>query len=178
VDFPQAARARVPIACVLVDIDHFRRVNDRFGHAFGDAVLQQFTRLLRLMLRGGDLICRYGGDQFMLMLNGSNATQAAIVAERIRLQLKREVFSDGSAAAAITASFGVAVAPAPDVRHPGQMIERVESALFEAKRGGRDRISIDPAALEAAALAEAAQAARQMEARALLTSEPEERPDA
>ena len=83
----------------------------------------------------------------MVLLGESNASQAVTVAERIRRQLKREVFSDGTAAAAITASFGVAAAPAPGLRAPNELIERVEAVLEEAKRGGRDRFAMDPAVL-------------------------------
>lgn len=144
-EFERAERAGQPLGCVLIDIDYFRRVNDRFGHHFGDTVLVTFTRMLTRLLRGADLVCRYGGDEFMLLLSESNATQSLIVAERVRQQLKREVFSDGTAAAAITASFGLATAPAPGLSRANQLIERVEAALEEAKRGGRDRVAVDPA---------------------------------
>lgn len=144
-DFQRALRQGQPIGCVLIDLDYFRRVNDRFGHHFGDTVLVSLTRMLVRLLRGGDVVCRYGGDEFILMLAESNASQAMIVAERIRQQFKREVFSDGTAAAAITASFGVAAAPAPGISRPNHLIERVEAALEEAKRGGRHRVSADPA---------------------------------
>jgi diguanylate cyclase (GGDEF)-like protein len=144
-DFARAMRSGEPLACVLIDLDYFRRVNDRFGHHFGDTVLVRFTGMLSQLLRGADLVCRYGGDEFILMLAESTAAQAMIVAERIRQQLKREVFSDGTVAAAITASFGVAAVPLPGITRPNELIERVESALEEAKRGGRDRIAVDPA---------------------------------
>ena len=149
-EFRQAERNGVPLSCVLIDIDHFRRLNDRFGHHFGDVVLVAFTHRLTRLLRGADVICRYGGDQFVLLLPESDATQAEIVAERVRKQLKREVFSDGTAAAAVTASFGIAATPVPGVTGPGALIEHLEAALADAKRRGRDRIVVDPAALESA----------------------------
>lgn len=141
--FRQLARGGPPFACVLIDIDRFRRVNDRFGQHFGDVVLVSFTRLLTRLLRGSDLVCRYGGDQFMLLLADTSAELAVTIAERVRQSVKSEVFSDGTAAAALTASFGVAT-PVAGVERAGALIERVESALAEAKRGGRDRIAIDP----------------------------------
>jgi len=144
-DFERALRSGEPLACVLIDLDYFRRVNDRFGHHFGDTVLIHFTRMLARLLRGADVLCRYGGDEFIVMLPESTTAQAMIVAERVRQQLKREVFSDGTVAAAITASFGVAAIPLPGLTRPNELIERVESALEDAKRGGRDRIAVDPA---------------------------------
>lgn len=142
--FRRLSRGGPPFACVLIDIDRFRRVNDRFGQHFGDVVLVSFTRMLTRLLRGSDLVCRYGGDQFMLLLSEANADLAVTIAERVRQSVKAEVFSDGTAAAALTASFGVA-APTEGVARAGALIERVEAALAEAKRGGRDRIAIDPA---------------------------------
>ena len=149
VDFERSARSGQPLGCVLIDLDYFRRVNDRFGHHFGDTVLIRFATMLTRLLRGADVVCRYGGDEFVLMLGESNVAQAMIVAERVRQQLKREVFSDGAVAAAITASFGVAAVPAPGVERPNEFIERVEAALEDAKRGGRDRIAVDRAVFAA-----------------------------
>lgn len=146
-EFEQATRAGQPFSCVLIDLDHFRRINDRFGHHFGDTVLNRFTRMLVRLLRGDDRVCRYGGDEFMLLLLETDGRQAVRVAERVQSQLKREVFSDSSVATAVTASFAIASAPAPGVSRPNHLIERMEAALAEAKRGGRDRIAIDPAAL-------------------------------
>ena len=150
-DFQRWRRERQSFACVLIDLDHFRHINDRFGHHFGDMVLITFARLLTRLLRGADAVCRYEGDEFMLLLGESNAAQAMAVAERVREQLKREVFSDGTAAAAVTASVGIASVPAPGVSRPNHLIERVEAALEDAKRGGRDRVAVDRAVMFGAA---------------------------
>jgi diguanylate cyclase (GGDEF)-like protein len=146
-EFEQVARSGQALACVLIDIDHFRQINDRYGHHFGDTVLSRFTRMLVRLLRGEDRVCRYGGDEFMLLLLETDGRQALRVAERIRSHLKREVFSDGNVATAVTASFAVVAVPAEGMTRPNQVIEHIEAALAEAKRGGRDRIAIDPAAL-------------------------------
>jgi len=146
-DFERAQRSGQPLTCLLIDLDYFRRVNDRYGHHFGDVILIAFAKMLTGTLRGSDVVCRFGGDEFMLLLPEANVDQSTIVAERIRHLLKREVFSDGIAATAVTASYGLASAPAPGVTRPGVLIERAEAALAVAKRGGRDRYAIDPASM-------------------------------
>jgi diguanylate cyclase (GGDEF)-like protein len=148
-DLSDAMREGQPLSCVLIDLDNLRRINDRFGHHFGDRVLQRFTRLLVRVLRSDDTVCRYGGDEFILILHQTAARQALTVAERVRAQMKREVFSDGHSAAAVTASFGIAAVPVVGVERANDLIERVEAAVVEAKRGGRDRIAADPAAIAA-----------------------------
>ena len=87
---------------------------------FGDVLLVSLASRLVRLRRGADVICRNGGDQFALLLPESDAAQAEFVAERVRTQLQREIFSDGAAAAAVTASFGIAAAPAPGVTGPGR----------------------------------------------------------
>ncbi len=140
--FGEALRGSRPLACVLIGLDHFRRLNDRFGHHFGDTVLVTFTRLLDKAVRDDDQVFRYSGDEFVVVMPDVTADQATAAAEEVRQMLKREVFSDGAAAAALTASFGIAVFPAPAVTRYGALIERMEAALVEAKRGGRDRIAL------------------------------------
>lgn len=145
-EYRRADRYNHPLTCVLVDLDQFKRLNDRYGHVFGDVVLIEFTRMLRRVLRESDLICRYGGDDVACLLVETSADQAVQAVERVRTQLKRMVFSDGTAAAAVTASYGIATMPSAGVERPDDLLDRAEAALAEAKQRGRDRIAIDPAA--------------------------------
>lgn len=142
-EFRRADRYHHAVSCVLIDLDQFKRLNDRYGHVFGDVVLVEFTRMLRRVLRESDLICRYGGDDVACLLIETGAEQAVQAVERVRTQLKRMVFSDGTAAAAVTASYGIATMPAAGIVRPDDLLDRAEAALADAKHRGRDRIIID-----------------------------------
>ncbi|MEE4360032.1 MAG: diguanylate cyclase [Pseudomonadales bacterium] len=124
----------------FVDLDHFKRVNDVFGHAKGDVVLQRFAEIARRTVRAVDYVARIGGEEFVLVLVGTPEQNAAIVAERIRSQTARLVISDLLPDFRISASCGIT-----EYRHPEdieQSISRADGALYEAKRSGRDRIVI------------------------------------
>jgi len=126
----------------MVDIDHFKRFNDEFGHDAGDVVLKNVGELLRHMLRQGDVACRYGGEEFLLVLLGTSAQEAFIACERIRAAtLKLEVAHRGQPLGKITMSFGIATFPAAGDT-PAAIITAADQALYAAKAGGRDRIEI------------------------------------
>ena len=140
-----AERARVerfggPLAVVIADLDDFKDVNDRFGHPAGDVVLREFARTLEDGIRDIDLAARWGGEEFVLLLPGTDLAGAARVAERIREALARRIIlSAEGEAIAVTASFGVAGYPggAP----ADQLLPTADAALYEAKRGGKNRVS-------------------------------------
>lgn len=124
----------------FVDLDHFKRVNDVFGHGKGDVVLKRFAEIARRTVRAVDYVARIGGEEFVLVLVGTPAQNAAIVAERIRSQTARLVISDLLPDFRISASCGIA-----EYHHPEdveQTMSRADGALYEAKRTGRDRIVI------------------------------------
>ena len=126
-------RSSSPLTCVLVDVDHFKSVNDMHGHGVGDQVLQGVAAVLQLEARKTDLVCRYGGEEFCLVLPNTDVAQAIQVAERIRQVLA----SSPCGTVCVTASFGVASATAAD---RSEMLERADEALYAAKRGGRNRV--------------------------------------
>ncbi len=135
-------RAGTPYSIVMVDLDHFKPINDDYGHPAGDATLQEFARLLAQNVRGADIACRYGGEEFTLVLPGATAEQAAARVERIRALLpEMEVEFGGRALPRLTASFGVSAYPdhGDDWR---DVLARADHALYAAKRGGRDRVVI------------------------------------
>lgn len=126
---------------VMCDLDHFKRINDRYGHAAGDRVLQRFAFLLRDGLRDGDLAARFGGEEFVLLLQGVSHKQANIVVERIRETMSQQYFESKEAGThfQVTASFGFTQ------RHSYEPLElalqRADALLYQAKREGRNRAS-------------------------------------
>ncbi len=132
-----ARRTRRPLAVVLFDLDHFKAINDNFGHGVGDEALRATASATREMLRGSDHAARFGGEEFVLLLPETSADDAVIVAEKLRAQiaglevegLDREV----------TASFGVAAYPDDEVTAEG-LIETADAALYRAKAAGRNRV--------------------------------------
>lgn len=129
---------------VLADLDHFKRVNDEFGHGVGDAVLRQFARLLREELRADDLPARFGGEEFAMILPGADRLGARHAAERIRQSYASRAFvvaGTKRSLGALTASFGVA--EHRDGETAAVLIARADDALYRAKRTGRNRVADD-----------------------------------
>jgi diguanylate cyclase (GGDEF)-like protein len=146
-----AERARVerfggPLAVVIADLDDFKDVNDRFGHPAGDVVLREFARTLEEGIRDIDLAARWGGEEFVLLLPGTDLDGAARVAERIRRALaQRIVLSADGEPIAVTASFGVAAYPGGAAAD--QLLAAADAALYEAKRSGKNRVATRPEAV-------------------------------
>ena len=140
--FAAAQGASTALTLFITDIDHFKSFNDRYGHAVGDQVLQVFARSLSSGLRECDLLCRYGGEEFLIVLPGLDAAQAAEVAERLRVEVGERAGKGvrSTPGLAITASFGVASLTA-DITDPAQIIERADQAMYVAKRSGRNRVT-------------------------------------
>jgi two-component system cell cycle response regulator len=138
-----------PYALVLVDVDHFKAVNDQLGHQAGDEVLRMVARILDGAARPGDVTARYGGEEFAILLPGAGTGAAAEVAERARIALRAV-----SAPVRITASFGVAGVP-EDIGEPAALVEAADNALLHAKRSGRDCVIIAGPRVPAAATAPA-----------------------
>ncbi len=135
------ARSPAPLTLLFCDIDHFKRFNDDYGHLMGDRVLQRTATLLQDGLPSDGLAARFGGEEFALLLPGSDLPQAVVVAEQIRrrlLQLRVKVKNSERVLDNISASFGVAeLAPDDSLE---TLIERADRALYAAKRGGRNRV--------------------------------------
>ena len=138
-EIARAERLGGPIALVFADLDDFKAVNDHHGHPAGDAVLCAFAELLRESVREIDTAGRFGGEEFMLLLPGTDAAGAANVAERVRAALEeRVIVTPGGAAIRITASFGVATAP--PAATAAELIAAADRALYDAKNGGKNRV--------------------------------------
>lgn len=130
-----AHRHRLPLALTMTDLDHFKRVNDTYGHEAGDQVLRAFADLLRRECRREDLPCRFGGEEFIILLPYTRVDEALVLAERIRSGFAAaEPLGNGTV---ITASFGVATVHPEDTAQT--LISRADQALYKAKEQGRNR---------------------------------------
>lgn len=134
------ARGRALSVCIT-DIDRFKLVNDTYGHDAGDVVLREFASRVRSAVRGADLACRYGGEEFVLVMPDTTPEMAAGVAERLRAIVESEPFQipGTDVALSVTASLGIA-AMLPSGDTPDALLKRADNALYEAKRSGRNRV--------------------------------------
>jgi diguanylate cyclase (GGDEF)-like protein len=129
------------MALILVDIDHFKRVNDTHGHNVGDMILREVAEVIRESTRGEDLVARYGGEEFILALPSCSLEQATERAERIRTRLSSRVIDASQCRVRVTASLGLAFAPAGRVRDVAALITAADQALYKAKASGRNQVS-------------------------------------
>jgi diguanylate cyclase (GGDEF)-like protein len=134
-----AVRHGSPLSVVLIDIDHFKQINDTHGHAAGDAVLVGLARLLNAHLRAGDACARLGGEEFLLLLPGTSRTQAVQVAEKLRLLMASEAEGAGIR---WSSSFGVC--SSDGTSDFDRLLQRADEALYRAKAGGRNRVECAP----------------------------------
>jgi len=136
-------RKPAPLSVVILDLDHFKKVNDTWGHPMGDRVLQIAARILRESVREGDHVGRYGGEEFMLILPDTDLAEAMIVLERCRQQLlAAEVVTDDQDRLQITASFGLVCQDRTPLLASQQLIQHADEALYAAKANGRNRIEV------------------------------------
>ncbi|MDP3046905.1 MAG: GGDEF domain-containing protein [Chloroflexota bacterium] len=139
-EFTRSARFARPLSALMIDLDHFKTVNDTYGHAAGDRVLRQVADCLRSKARSVDILARYGGEELLLLLPEADLAQATQVAERLRLVIERtSVLVDGEQVR-VTASAGVA-ALTSDTPDLASLIARADSAVYQAKQAGRNRVS-------------------------------------
>lgn len=144
-EFARALRYDQPLACVMLDIDHFKQFNDTRGHPCGDAVLEHLAEVLLSVARQVDAVARYGGEEFVLLLPNTDLDGAQKVAERIREATANGPIVYHGAQLYVTVSLGVATSTLPGVCTTEALIKRADDALFRAKRGGRNRVSVAPA---------------------------------
>jgi diguanylate cyclase len=126
----------------MVDIDHFKKVNDTFGHTEGDQVLIKIASLLKNSIRKKDTVARYGGEEFILMLPEAGVAEAYRIAERIRRLVESTLFDLGKARLNLTVSLGISNFPQHGARSKEELVQMADQALYEAKRGGRNQVSI------------------------------------
>ena len=134
-------RHKTELCLCMIDIDHFKAVNDTYGHIAGDEVLVRLAELARRLVRSEDIFARYGGEEFAIIARGISMEQAGAMAERLRVAVAKHGFSVDGTQLDITISLGVA--PLDDsMEEPSSLIDAADSALYAAKRGGRNRVLI------------------------------------
>jgi diguanylate cyclase (GGDEF)-like protein len=139
------ARGAVPVAVILADLDDFKQINDRHGHAIGDAVLREAARRLSTPLRPYDAVGRYGGEEFLIVLPGCGVESALLVAERIRAGLASSPVATSAGQVRVTISLGVTALEKGPVHAADELIKAADDALYRAKRSGRNRVEQSPA---------------------------------
>jgi len=141
-EFSRANRNKTTVAIVMMDLDHFKRFNDTFGHQAGDTLLRTLGDLLKRNTRGQDIACRYGGEEFVLVLTDSNLAGALQRAEILRQQVRQlSVEYAGQLLGTVSVSMGVALFPDHGTTM-GEVLRASDQALYCAKREGRDRVSV------------------------------------
>lgn len=134
-------RYGIPFSLILIDADHFKRINDQYGHNAGDAALKAIANVCTASVRDIDVVGRFGGEEFIILLPSTHAAEAAVVAERIRRTMRREGIEFQGKQIDVTLSLGVAeVGPNADTFD--DLLKAADEALYSAKRGGRDQTAL------------------------------------
>ncbi len=142
----QAASRGKPIAVLIIDIDHFKAVNDTYGHDAGDEVLREFALRIRKAIRNIDLACRYGGEEFVIVMPETDVAVATMVAERLRRRIATEPFAIEQGARQLTVTISIGLAALADANdNAAAILKRADTALYRAKNEGRNRVVPDAA---------------------------------
>jgi diguanylate cyclase (GGDEF)-like protein len=141
-ELARSARHGRPLALVLFDIDHFKKVNDDFGHLCGDHILREMALCLKGTIRAEELLARYGGEEFAVVLPEATVETALVAAERIRGLVESQPFNFDGQRIAVTISLGVACTSGSEEVSSLDLIDRADQKLYEAKRTGRNRVAI------------------------------------
>lgn len=137
-----ARRHRTAVTVIMADLDHFKRVNDTYGHPAGDRVLREVVRVIDSTIRAEDMLARYGGEELAIIARGITTFQAAAFAERLRAVVEHTTIDFGDTPIYVTASFGVATAvDDPHLYDPAALVAAADAALYRAKRDGRNRVA-------------------------------------
>lgn len=137
-EFHLAKRTGRDLSLIFLDIDHFKKLNDNYGHDCGDVALASVASWIKQALRGSDIVFRYGGEEFVVVLGDTHLAGAAIIAERIRKEINSHTLAYGLNVLDITASLGVTTLKADDTS--ATFIKRADHAMYLAKQGGRNRV--------------------------------------
>ncbi len=142
--FALAKRYQLPLSLIMIDIDHFKKFNDIYGHQIGDEVLRLVAQALCLSTRDVDIICRYGGEEFVLILPQIQLPDARLVAERLRSEINKREFIIGDSNLRITVSLGISAYPVSKPEDKQDLIAKADTMLYLAKKAGRNRVVVWP----------------------------------
>lgn len=140
-EMKRTQRHELPLAVVIFDVDRFKLINDTYGHAIGDQVLQSVAQICQSLAREIDILARYGGEEFVLLVQDADAETAHHVAERLRVGIMQTEIPTDSGPITVTASFGVAATRTP-ISDLAPLLQQADAALYEAKRSGRNRVVV------------------------------------
>ena len=146
-EWARCQRDGVPMSLLVIDVDHFKSVNDRHGHAVGDGVLRALAASLLAVLRSSDVACRFGGEEFVILMPGADERVAMGRAETLRQTVESRPVRIADATVAITVSIGVASASPGDAR-PEDLFPQADAAVYAAKRTGRNRVELAPRSVD------------------------------
>lgn len=141
-EWSYSVRHETPLSLVMMDLDHFKLVNDNFGHPAGDYVLRGFAELAADTIRTEDVVCRYGGEEFAVICREFPMPAAEIMADRIRRTVDKHKFIWDGTRIPVTVSLGVAGVPHDSITEQTALVEAADKALYAAKAGGRNRVSV------------------------------------
>jgi len=141
-EYSRAVRAEAPLGVIMLDLDHFKAVNDVYGHLVGDRVLRAVARACRRVIREGDVLVRYGGEEFLVLLPGAGVDDVNQIGERIRRAVAETSLVEGDQRVAVTVSLGGTTYRDSETNSPEQLVAQADSALYEAKAAGRDRLLV------------------------------------
>ena len=141
-EFGRSMRYNAPLSVVLLDVDHFKHVNDSYGHQKGDEILVTFASVLKKFCRANDIAARYGGEEFLMILPQSNAQGAFKIAERVREEIMKMSFVGNDSKFSVTTSCGVAELNRGYMKNTDQLINVADNAMYEAKNSGRNKTII------------------------------------
>ena len=141
-EFERSKRYNSPLSVVLLDVDHFKDVNDSYGHQKGDEILVTFASVLKKFCRANDIAARYGGEEFLMILPQSNAQSAFKIAERVREEIMKMSFVGNDSKFSVTTSCGVAELNRDYMKSADQLVSVADQALYEAKNNGRNKTII------------------------------------
>ena len=139
-EWERIRRTGDPLAVAMLDLDHFKQVNDTYGHPTGDVILYETAQILRETAREIDMVGRYGGEEFIAILPESDEEAGAQFAERVRERIESHVYRDGATTVRMTVSCGVAASAHPGVDTPDDLIKHADEALYTAKESGRNQV--------------------------------------
>ncbi len=139
IEFERAKRFGNPLSCLIMDIDYFKKINDKYGHQVGDLILKELANRIRRHLRKVDIAARYGGEEFAVLLPQTTSQDALVLAERIRQDIYKNPFETVKGSVKLTVSIGICDVMAADVLSSGNLLDRADIALYKAKESGRNK---------------------------------------
>lgn len=140
-ELSRSNRSRIPLGVMMMDLDHFKSVNDTYGHLAGDKVLVNISKTIRNLLRDGDILIRYGGEEFLILMPGASLKDTREAAEKLRHTIEDMLIKYGEFSIHVTASFGIGSIPEIDLEKESELVAAIDEALYISKKSGRNKVT-------------------------------------